>query len=46
MTQRPCESDTNEDIERIFQSFDEENKGYIDVKDLIAAAEELNEDVT
>lgn len=29
MTQHPCESDTVEDIERIFQNFDEDNKGFI-----------------
>ena len=29
MTQRPCQSDTEEDIERIFQNFDEDNKGFI-----------------
>lgn len=46
MTQRPCQSDTEEDIERIFQNFDEDNKGFISEEDLIAAAEELNEEVT
>jgi Ca2+-binding EF-hand superfamily protein len=29
MTYRPCETDTDDDIERIFQNFDEEGKGYI-----------------
>lgn len=46
MTQRPCTSDTEEDIERIFQNFDEDNKGFISEEDLITAAEELNEEVT
>jgi Ca2+-binding EF-hand superfamily protein len=43
MTQRPYEADTEEDIERVFQNFDENNKGYISEEDLMAAAEELNE---
>lgn len=46
MTYRPCESDTEDDIERIFQNFDEEGKGYISEEDLLAAAEELQEEVT
>jgi len=46
MTYRPCESDTEDDIERIFQNFDEEGKGYISEKDLIDAADELNEQIT
>jgi Ca2+-binding EF-hand superfamily protein len=46
MTQHPCESDSTEDIERIFQNFDEDNKGFISEEDLLAAAEELNEEVT
>lgn len=46
MTQKPCTSDTEEDIERIFQNFDEDNKGFISEEDLRAAAEELNEEVT
>lgn len=46
MTQRPCVTDTEEDIERIFQNFDEDNKGFISEEDLITAAEELDEEVT
>jgi Ca2+-binding EF-hand superfamily protein len=46
MVQRPCESDTEEDIKRIFENFDEDNKGFISEEDLLAAAEELNEEVT
>lgn len=46
MTYRPCEIDTEEDIERIFQNFDEDGKGYISQEDLLAAAEELGEEVT
>ena len=29
MTQKPCENDTVDDIERIFTYFDEDNKGCI-----------------
>jgi Ca2+-binding EF-hand superfamily protein len=46
MTQKPCEADTVEDIERIFRNFDEDNKGFIDENDLKAAAEELGEEIT
>ena len=46
MTYRPCENDTEDDIARVFQAFDEDNKGYITEADLLAAAEELNEEVT
>jgi Ca2+-binding EF-hand superfamily protein len=34
MTQKPCQNDTEEDIERVFQHFDEENKGFISYEDL------------
>jgi len=46
MTRRPCETDTEEDIMRIFENFDEDGKGYISEEDLVNAAEELNEDIT
>ncbi len=46
MTQKPCEQDTNEDIERIFSYFDEDNKGVITEEDIIQAAEELKEELT
>jgi Ca2+-binding EF-hand superfamily protein len=39
MTQKPCENDTDDDIERIFTYFDEDNKGFISPEDLMAAAE-------
>lgn len=29
MTHKPCENDTVEDIERIFEYIDEDNKGFI-----------------
>jgi Ca2+-binding EF-hand superfamily protein len=46
MTQKPSEADTDEDIERVFQNFDEDGKGFISEEDLLAAAEELGEEVT
>lgn len=46
MTYRPYKTDTDEEIERIFQNFDEDNKGFINEEDLLAAAEELNEEVS
>ena len=46
MTQKPCSNDTEQDIERIFQNFDEDNKGFISEEDLLAAAEELKEEVS
>lgn len=42
MTQRPYEGDTSEDIQRVFQNFDEEGKGFISTEDIMAAAEQLN----
>ena len=46
MTVRPCDADTEEDISRIFQNFDEDGKGFISEQDLLAAAEELGEEIT
>lgn len=46
MTQKPYENDTTEDIERIFEYIDEENKGFITPEDLLACAEELHEELT
>ena len=46
MTQKPCANDTEQDIERIFQNFDEDNKGFISEEDLLAAAQELKEEVS
>ena len=43
MTQKPCQTDTEEDIERVFQYIDEDGKGFISEEDIMAAAEELNE---
>lgn len=39
MTQKPYTTDTDEDIERVFQNLDEDGKGYISEADLLAAAE-------
>ena len=38
MTQKPCENDTIEDIERIFETIDEDNKGFISEEDLSTIA--------
>ncbi len=46
MTQKPCENDTVEDVERIFQYIDEDNKGFISEEDLMQMAEELHEQVS
>ena len=46
MTLRPCENDSEEDIERIFSYIDEDNKGFISPEDLIICAEELKEEIT
>ena len=46
MTRRPCETDTEEDIMRIFENFDEDGKGFISEDDLLTAAEELGEEIT
>lgn len=43
MTVKPCEEDTEEDIERIFDYIDEDNKGFISPEDLMAIGEELKE---
>jgi Ca2+-binding EF-hand superfamily protein len=43
MTQKPCENDTVEDVERIFEYIDEDNKGFISEEDLMQMAEELHE---
>ncbi len=46
MTRNPCQSDSEEDIRRIFENFDEDGKGYISEEDLLTAAEELGEEIT
>ncbi|MCB0371362.1 MAG: EF-hand domain-containing protein, partial [Bdellovibrionales bacterium] len=46
MTRKPCSQDTEEDISRIFENFDEDGKGHISAEDLRNAAEELGEEIT
>ena len=46
MTQKPCNADTEEDIERVFQYIDEDGKGFISEEDIMAAGEELGEQLT
>lgn len=46
MSTHPCENDTEDDIDRIFSYFDEDNKGFISPEDLLSCAEELREEVT
>lgn len=38
MTVKPCEEDTEEDIERIFDDIDEYNNGFISPEDLMSIA--------
>jgi Ca2+-binding EF-hand superfamily protein len=46
MTTHPCEEDTEDDIERVFNDIDKDNHGFISSEDLLACAEELKEDIT
>ena len=43
MTVKPCENDSEDDIDRIFSYIDEDNKGFISPEDLMMCAEELKE---
>ena len=45
-TSRPCEFDTPEDIGKIYETIDSENKGYINLSDMIALAEENGEELS
>ena len=45
-TSRPCDQDTPEDIRKIFENIDSENKGYINIPDMIALAEENGEELS
>jgi len=45
-TSRPCSKDTPEDISKIFENIDSENKGYINIPDMIALAEENGEELS
>lgn len=46
MTTKPCEKDTDEDIERVYYMYDNEKKGYITKEDMIEAAQEIKEELT
>lgn len=46
MTIHPCDEDTEYDIERTFSDMDEGNKGFLSPEDLVAAAQELREEIT
>ena len=39
MTMKPYEKDTEDDLARVFESFDEDGKGYIDEADIIKLSE-------
>ena len=43
MTSKQCQGDTEDDIARIFDMYDQDKKGWIDINDLKEVAEELNE---
>merc|ERR1719385_406305 len=45
MTGRVCKADTREDIDKIFQIFDEDNTGYITLRNLKRIVQELGEDI-
>ncbi len=46
MTMRPYEKDTEDELIRVFETIDEDGKGYIDETDLARLAEEMKGDVT
>lgn len=46
MTTKPYEKDTEDDLVRVFETIDEDGKGYIDEADLARLAEEMKEDAT
>merc|ERR1712244_34166 len=45
MTGRICKADTREDIDKIFRLFDEDNTGYITLRNLKKICQELGEDI-
>merc|ERR1712087_360522 len=45
MTGRICKADTREDIDKIFRLFDEDNSGYITLRNLKKIVQELGEDI-
>ena len=46
MSTKQCSLDEKEDIERVFECFDEDRKGFISEQDIELAAEELNIEIT
>ena len=46
MTEKPCEKDTDEDIQDVFFTYDAEKKGYITKEDMLRTAKELKEELT
>eukprot|EP00483_Globobulimina_turgida_P000962 UN00964 len=45
MTGRICKADTRDDINKIFRLFDEDNTGYITLRNLKKICQELGEDI-
>jgi Ca2+-binding EF-hand superfamily protein len=46
MTTKPYEKDTEDELVRVFETIDEDGKGYIDETDLARLAEEMKGNVT
>lgn len=46
MTKKPCENDKDEEIGRVFDQIDFDQKGYISENDLLTLAEEVNKDIS
>ena len=46
MTARMSDKDTREDINKVFRLFDEDNTGFITIKNLRRVAKELGENIS
>ena len=46
MTARMSDKDTREDINKVFRLFDEDNTGFINIKNLRRVAKELGENIS
>lgn len=46
MTARMSDKDTREDINKVFRLFDEDNAGFISIKNLRRVAKELGENIS